>query len=143
MCGKIRALSKESAHISCTFTKREMMKNNPILKAIVLIASLVLGGLIIAYYWSVESLESMTRVPMYIMVFALGYILLQIGRRYLTYGKNWWDWFYYIALTAMLIPIFFSAPDRASLFNYLTDFGTFFFVIPVFFDGAQLLKKAK
>lgn len=119
------------------------MKNNPILKVITLVVSLILGGFIIAYYWSVESYQEMEKVPMYLMIIALGYIVTQIGRRYLTYGKNWWDWFYYIALTAMLIPIFFSTPERATMFNYLTDFGTLFFVIPVFFDGAQLFKKAK
>ncbi|PIE86698.1 MAG: hypothetical protein CSA03_03970 [Bacteroidetes bacterium] len=117
------------------------MKNNPILKVILLVASLVLGGLIIAYYWGVESELAMSKVPMHVMVYALVYILAQIARRYLMYGKHWWDWFYYIALIAMLIPIFFSTPERTEMFNYLTDFGTFFFVIPVILDGVELMKK--
>lgn len=118
------------------------MKNNPVLKFILLIASLVLGGLIIMYYWGVESDEAMRQVPMHVLIFALGYIVTQIAKRYLMYGKHWWDWFYYIALTAMILPIFFSTPERASMFNYLTDFGTFFFVIPVLLDGVELTKKS-
>ena len=116
------------------------MKENRLLKVILLVISLVLGGLIIAYYWRVDTDIEMQFVPMYVMIFALGYILTQIARRYLVSGKRFWDWFYYIALTVMIIPIFLSSPERTSFFNYLTDFGTFFFVIPVFFDGRELLQ---
>jgi len=94
------------------------------------------------YYWGVESDEGMRQVPMHVLIFALGYIITQIAKRYLMYGKHWWDWFYYIALTVMILPIFFSTPERASMFNYLTDFGTFFFVIPVLLDGVELMKKS-
>lgn len=117
------------------------MKENRLIKIILLVVSLILGGLIIAYYWGVESHAEMYKVPMYVMIFAFGYILTQIARRYLVSGKKWWDWFYYIALTTMILPIFFSTPERASMFNYLTDFGTFFFVIPVILDGRELMKK--
>lgn len=119
------------------------MKNNRIIQAILLVITLVLGGLIIAYYWRVESDAAMRIVPMYVMIFALAYILTQIARRYLSAGKNWWDWFYYIALTAMILPIFFSTPERANLFNYVTDFGSFFFVIPTLLDGKEFVQKTK
>ena len=117
------------------------MKENRLLKVLLLVISLVLGGLIIAYYWQVELHADMFKVPMYVMVLALGYILTQILRRYLFAGKKWWDWFYYIALTAMIVPIFFSTPERQVMFNYLTDYGTFFFVIPIILDGRELLSK--
>jgi hypothetical protein len=119
------------------------MKENQILKIALLVISLILGGLIIAYYWRVDSYIEMFKVPMYVMIFALGYILTQIVRRFLFSGKKWWDWFYYIALTAMILPIFFSSPERVSMFNYLTDFGTFFFVIPTLLDGRDLMQKSK
>jgi len=117
------------------------MKENRLLKVLLLVISLVLGGLIIAYYWQVELHTDMLKVPMYVMIFALGYILTQIARRYLFIGKKWWDWFYYIALTSMIIPIFFSTPERQVMFNYLTDYGTFFFVIPSILDARELLSK--
>ena len=116
------------------------MKENRLLKVVLLILSLVLGGIIIAYYWQVEKHAEMYKVPMYVMSLALAYILTQIAKRYLFSGKNWWDWFYYIALTVMILPIFFSTPEREVMFNYLTDFGTFFFVIPVILDGREHLQ---
>jgi len=116
------------------------MKENRLLKVVLLVVSLVLGGLIIAYYWQVENHAEMKQVPMYVMIYALVYILTQIARRYMFSGKKWWDWFYYIALTAMILPIFFSTPEREAMFNYITDFGTFFFVIPVILDGRQLMQ---
>lgn len=123
------------------FHENVHMKENRLLKVVLLIVSMILGGLIIAYYWQVESYKDMLKVPMHVMIFALGYILTQIARRYLFLGKKWWDWFYYIALTAMIIPIFFSTPERQVMFNFLTDYGTFFFVIPVILDGRELLQK--
>ncbi|MDG1332755.1 MAG: hypothetical protein P8P74_10515 [Crocinitomicaceae bacterium] len=117
------------------------MKENRLLKVLLLAVSLILGGLIIAYYWQVELHAEMLQVPMYVMIFALGYILTQIARRFLFSGKKWWDWFYYIALTSMIIPIFFSTPERQLMFNYLTDYGTFFFVIPTILDGRELFLK--
>jgi len=119
-----------------------MKDSKPIQLSLIAVA-LILGILIIVYYWSVESHIEMFKVPMYVMFFALGYILSQIAKRFITSGKNWWDWFYYIGLTAMILPIFFSTPERASMFNYLTDFGTFFFVIPTFLDLRQFIQKAK
>ncbi len=118
------------------------MKKNRLIQVLLLVVTLILGGLIIAYYWRVESHIEMHKVPMYVMLFALGYILTQIAKRYLVAGKNWWDWFYYIALTAMILPIFFSTPERTAMFNYLTDFGSFFFVIPVLLDGREFMKKS-
>ena len=118
------------------------MKENRLIQVLLLVVTLILGGLIIAYYWRVESHIEMYKVPMYVMLFALGYILTQIAKRYFVAGKKWWDWFYYIALTAMILPIFFSTPERATMFNYLTDFGTFFFVFPVLLDGREFMKKS-
>lgn len=118
------------------------MKNSKLIQISLMVISIVLGGLIIGYYWSVESFLSMTKVPMIVMIFALAYILLQIARRYLAPEKKWWEWFYYIALTAMILPIFFCTAENQSIFNLVTDIGTLFFVIPVIFDGRQFLAKS-
>ncbi len=109
---------------------------------LLMLLTLVFGGLIIAYYWNVEAWRDMETVPLYVMIFALAYILTQIGRRYLSSSKKWWDWFYYIALIAMILPIFFGTPEHQTLFNYITDFGTIFFVIPTLLDGRELNRKS-
>lgn len=118
------------------------MKESRVVQMLLMALTVVLGGLIIAYYWSVDDWAAMKKVPMYVMIFALGYILIQIARRYITSSKKWWDWFYYIGLTSMILPIFFSTPERQVIFNYLTDFGSFFFVIPTLLDGREFMQKS-
>lgn len=135
-------MKSTAVHFSSTFIKSTSMKESRPLKIAILVVSLILGGLIIAYYWGVETHAEMFKVPMHVMIFAFAYILTQIAKRFLFSGKKVWDWFYYIALTAMVLPIFFSTPERASMFNYLTDFGSFFFVIPVLLDGRDLMQKS-
>lgn len=117
------------------------MKNNKLIQISLMVLTIVLGGLIIGYYWSIETSTAMAIVPMIVMIFALAYILVQIARRYLSTEKNWWEWFYYVGLTAMILPIFFCSPDNQSIFNLITDLGTLFFVIPVLFDGKKMIAK--
>lgn len=118
------------------------MKENKLIQVALMVLTIVLGGLIIGYYWSVETYIEMKRVPLYVMIFALTYILVQIGRRYTSAEKNWWEWFYYIGLTAMILPIFFCTPENQSTFNLITDLGSLFFVVPVLFDGKQFISKS-
>ncbi len=126
-----------------TFIKSVEMKNNKLIEISLMLLTIVLGGFIIGYYWSIESAAAMTKVPMVVMIFALAYILTQIARRYLAVEKKWWEWFYYIALTAMIVPIFFCSPENEFIFNLITDLGTLFFVVPVLFDGRQFLANSQ
>lgn len=117
------------------------MKNRQILRFLVLAGMLVLGGVIISYYWSVNTLGEIKYVPLYLMIICVGYILLQIGRRVLFRTQDWWDWLYYFGLLAIVIPIFFASEKNESLYHAITDYGTFFLIIPVLLDGIQLLKR--
>jgi len=104
---------------------------------------LLVGGLIINYYWKNDSLKSIVSVPMSIMVFTFVYILCQIGKRFAFKKQNWWDWLYYIGLVVIILPRFLATPENLSIFQTVTDIGILFLLVPVFFDGKQLLDENK
>lgn len=119
------------------------MKNSRLIRVIVLIVMLIIGGIIINYYWKNDSLESMVSVPMSILIFTFAYILCQIGKRFLFKKRNWWDWLYYIGLVVIVLPRSLATPDNLSLFQTITDMGILFLLVPILFDGKQLLDENK
>lgn len=106
---------------------------------LLLILNLVLGAIVVLYYWSNDSLESITQIPIYVMIMALCYIFVQIARRYFFKKQNWWDWLYYIGLIAMMLPTVVADPSNMPFMRILTDYGTLFLIVPVFFDGKQVI----
>ncbi len=117
------------------------MKNSKILKILILVVMFLLGNAISMYYWSNDDLASMKFVPMFIMVLALVYILMQIFKRYLYKEKNWWDWLYYIGLLAIVLPTYFATEENISTFQKVTDFGSLFLVFPLLFDFKKMIQK--
>ena len=115
------------------------MKNNKMLRMLLLILNLVLGAIIVLYYWSNESVDSIKQIPIYVMLLALGYIFVQIAKRYFFKKQNWWDWLYYIGIIAMMVPTVIADTSNMQLMELLTDYGTLFLIIPVFFDGKQVI----
>lgn len=109
------------------------MKNR-IVRILIVTVLLVLSGLIIRYYWVVPGMKAMTKVPIYIMVLAFAYILVQIFKRYFFKEQNWWDWLYYLALLSMVTPSFLSNPDYEETYTLVTRIGTAFLLVPVVID---------
>jgi hypothetical protein len=117
------------------------MKNAKLYKSLFIVALLVLGGCIVFYYWSVDTLEAIKFVPVYIMVLCLVYVLLQILKRYLFKSHKWWDWLYYIGLLSVMIPGYMVTSENLSTFAMMSDYGTLFLLIPALFDGIDLTQK--
>ena len=115
------------------------MKNKRLIRFIILILMLLVGGVVINYYWQNDSLESMVSVPLVIMIFTFVYILCQIGKRFFFQKQNWWDWLYYIGLLVIILPRFLADSDNLGIFQTVTDIGILFLLVPVFLDGKQLL----
>lgn len=116
------------------------MKKN--LHISIVLGSAILGFLIILYYWQNTTLISLQEPPIYLMVFAMSYILLQILKRYAFSGQNWWDWLYYIGLFSMLLALFFAQESSLVFFSWFTQIGTFFFLVPLFFDFKSIVSKS-
>ncbi|MDX2362673.1 MAG: hypothetical protein QNK23_17825 [Crocinitomicaceae bacterium] len=104
-----------------------------------LVISLVLAVLIILYYWTNSSFESMKYVPLYVMMMSFGYVLAQIIKRYVVRKQYWWDWLYYIGLIAIVVPTFFASTDNFTTLGWMTDVGTLFLIVPLILDGKKIL----
>ena len=117
------------------------MKNSKILKVLILVVMFLLGNGISMYYWSNESYDSIKVVPTFIMILALIYILMQILKRFFYKEKNWWDWLYYVGLLSMVLPTYLVSESNLSTFQFITDFGSLFFVLPLLFDFKKLVQK--
>ena len=108
-----------------------------ILRIVIVVLLLALAISILEHYWNDPSMEEIVRVPLYIMVLAFVYVVIQILKRYFFKEQNWWDWLYYIGLLAMVIPTFFTNPEYEGFYSYLTRIGTLFLVLPVLIDSRK------
>lgn len=110
---------------------------------LIVLASMLVSGLIINYYWTHDDLAALRNIPVFIVVLAFAYILLQMLKRYLFREKPWWDWLYYIGLLAMMLPNLLANLENLTIYNQVADIGTLFLVIPVIIDGRQLIQSNK
>ncbi|MGY8926588.1 MAG: hypothetical protein ACKVJC_04760 [Flavobacteriales bacterium] len=114
------------------------MKKN-VLTIVLLIGLFALGSLIINYYWTNNTLSSIVFVPMYVVVMTFFYIILQIAKRYFISNKNWWDWLYYLGLIGVLLPLYFAKEENLDTFQWVSDCGVSFLIVPLLFDIKELI----
>tara|TARA_B110000503_G_scaffold5194_1_gene6926 strand:+ start:295 stop:669 length:375 start_codon:yes stop_codon:yes gene_type:complete len=114
------------------------MKKN-LLTIVLLIGLFALGSLIINYYWTNNTLSSIVFVPMYVVVMTFFYIILQIAKRYFISNKNWWDWLYYLGLIGVLLPLYFAKEENLDTFQWVSDCGVSFLILPLLFDIKELI----
>lgn len=114
------------------------MKKN-LLTIVLLIGLFALGSLIINYYWTNNTLSSIVFVPMYVVVMTFFYIILQIAKRYFISNKNWWDWLYYLGLIGVLLPLYFAKEENLDTFQWVSDCGVSFLIVPLLFDIKELI----
>jgi len=116
---------------------KAVLKKKVIRISLLIIAALV-SFFITGYYWSNFSLSSISFVPISIIVLAFIYILIQILKPFFLKEIFWWDWLYYIALVAILAPIFVANSSNQIIFHYITDYGMLFLILPILFDTKTL-----
>lgn len=114
------------------------MKKN-LLTIVLLIGLFALGSLIINYYWTNNTLSSIVFVPIYVVVMTFFYIILQIAKRYFISNKNWWDWLYYLGLIGVLLPLYFAKEENLDTFQWVSDCGVSFLIVPLLFDIKELI----
>jgi hypothetical protein len=105
-----------------------------------IVLKLVLSILICWYFWSVNDLEGIQQLPMYVLVLCVVYIGLQMITRRISKAQHWWDWVYYAGLLCIMIPVMFSSEKTLVVYNVITDIGTLLLVLPVLVDGWILVK---
>ena len=119
------------------------MKENKKLRAVLLAGMLACAGIIINYYWQNSTIESLKEIPMYVMILALVYILIQILKRSIYKEQRWYDWLYYIGLIAMMLPTILVSESNLTLFNYITDTCTLFLIVPIVLEGKVIVNGKK
>lgn len=117
------------------------MKENRKIYPVLLLLSLLIGGMVVAYYWMNGSWEARINLPVYLLVLVFAYVVVQVTKRFLFARRNWWDWLYYIGLLAVVLPTYFMETTQQEYFHWLTDFGTIFLIVPVLLDGKSWMNE--
>lgn len=107
-----------------------------------LVAMLICAAFITYFYWNTHELDEIQQLPIYVLVFVLIYIVLNFFKKQLNNKQHWWDWTYYIALFAILLPFLKLDESYASILNYTTDIACLFLIFPVLMNGKLSLKVA-
>jgi hypothetical protein len=111
--------------------------------ALLILAKLFLAAMIILYFWNVNTLVEITKLPLYVLILTVVYIGFQMVTRRFSKKQNWWDWIYYIGLAAIMLPVVMAKPENEKIFHLLTDFGILFLLFPVLIDGYNFVKNQK
>ena len=119
------------------------MNEKKIPQLLFIVSLAVLAGLIVFYYWTHDSFESLAYVPMYVMILTLAYIVIQILKRFIYKEQNWWDWLYYIGLISMMLGVFLSTKETSTTYNWITNLGVPFLFAPMIFDLKNWIQTAK
>lgn len=119
------------------------MKNGKAILSLLLLVSLILGALVVFYYWKADSLIAIKFVPINIMILVLIYIVTQFLKRVLTKTQNWWDWLYYVGLVTIALPVFIGKEENISWLLPLTQIGVLFLIFPVLVEGFNSVKQQK
>lgn len=110
------------------------------IRLLLILLRLGFGVAIIIYYWNFIDGSEVMKVPVVVMIYCMLYIALQIAKRYVLKEQLWYDWLYYIGLSAILIPVLVTNDSNSNLMNMLADMGVLFFAIPLLLEGQTLIK---
>lgn len=119
------------------------MNTPKFLFALLILAKLFLAATIVLYFWNVNTLVEITKLPLYVLILTVVYIGFQMVTRRFSKKQNWWDWIYYIGLAAIMLPVVMAKPENEKIFHLLTDFGILFLLLPVLIDGFYFVKNQK
>ena len=117
------------------------MNASRLILALTIIAKLVLAVLIAWYFWNATTLIEIKQLPVYILIYAVVYIGLQMVTRKLSKVTNWWDWVYYIGLLSIMIPVLLASTENEVMFHAITDYGIICLILPVLVDGYFFVNK--
>jgi hypothetical protein len=108
---------------------------------LILIGMVACAAVIIGYYWTATNLVDIYSVPIFVLATSLVYIGLQLLKRIVLKIQNWWDWTYYLGLVAIVAPVLLANESNQLYFHLLTDYVTFFLLLPAILDARKIFKK--
>lgn len=117
------------------------MNPSRLILALAIVVKMVLAVLISWYFWNAATLVEIKQLPVYILVYAVVYIGLQMLTRRLSNVHNWWDWVYYIGLLSIMIPVMLANSENEKMYHAITDIGIICLILPVLVDGYFFVNK--
>jgi hypothetical protein len=94
-----------------------MQKKSTLPKIATEVILLLIGLLIVVFAWSAVQIDEFRSIPVSVFILLIGYILLQVLKRYFFKEQNWFDWIYYLGLFGVVLPVFSSEllPEQSYL----------------------------
>lgn len=120
-----------------------LQKHQRIVRFVALLGMLVSAGIVIAYYWLNSDFESVHKLPTFVLIIILAYLIFNFLRKQVNRQTVWWDWIYYIGIISILFPITIGKPEQIQLINVATDIGSLFLLVPIFMEIKKILPVKK
>lgn len=109
----------------------------------VLVVILLLTSLyVVFYYWSASEIEDLRSLSSVLLTAIVIYIAVQLIKRFVRKKIAWYDWFYYVGLVAVLLPLMTFTASGNWIFD-VTKYGSFFLVFPPFVELLELIGTKK
>lgn len=103
------------------------------------IALLLISVFVVYYYWTVKSVEDLKELPSILLSAVIIYLAIQLLKRYVKRRVSWYDWLYYVGLSAILLPLFLFTSTADWLFD-ITKYGSLFMLAPPLLETIELIK---
>ena len=114
-----------------------------ILQFILIVALLASSAYVVLYYWTVDgNAEKLRELPTTLLSAIIVYIALQLLKRFIKKKIEWFDWFYYIGLIAVLLPLMLVTASSDWIFD-ITQYGSLFLVLPPLIELLQFIAAKK
>lgn len=113
-----------------------------ILRFVLIVVLLLTSIYIVFYYWSASELEDLRDLPSILLTTVVIYIAVQLIKRFVRKKVAWYDWFYYLGLIAVLLPLMTFTASGDWIFD-VTKYGSFFLVFPPLVELLELIATNK
>ncbi len=115
-----------------------LQKHQRIVRIVALLGMLASAGIVIAFYWMNSNFESVHKLPSFVLIVILVYLIFNFLRKQVNQQTVWWDWIYYLGIISILFPIAIGKPEQIQLINITTDIGSLFLLVPIFMEVKKL-----
>ena len=114
-------------------------KLNKGLHYLLLIVLITAALCVITYYMLADQIYELRVLPTGFLIAVIAYILAQLIKKFLQKEMPWYNWFYYLGLIAVVIPLPLFSVQGDWVFS-VTLWGSLFLLIPPLIELIILIK---
>src|SRR5690554_5052110 len=109
---------------------------------VILVLLILMGIGVFIYYLIASDIAQLRKLPPYLLMMVLVYILGQLAKRFFLDEYYWYGWIFYVFLIWFVIPLpFFSLQDNWIF--VVTRLGGLFLILPPLIEFLTLIKAVK